>query len=551
MEFSIDDAKASLIHLYASEQYSDAYDLFHSYESFILNGNTTTRGYWLAVLLYNNKFERFIEAANLIRLQADNKQERIGILVDIYILAKIIYAHHVFINKPNLTNISEQLNYIESLAEEAEVLLMLHANKNVSIITLQNVLAKVKQLKQFSEDGPEYVDYLFACENQGYHVTKLSLKPLLKIQLFCLKRLFATYENDEAKKSLLTNETYKFLTRNTHLSYTINEFGIITYWQLKDYQEKKPILDFYIANCTERIEFHSGNSFWIDMLCSFTGRFFYDEKTQENIYQKVIKSFTQDDLLINEIREDHYFNHNSILLNLKCAFLIFDLSTIASEVSRLENSFIVSNRQLRQELSAFLQPFTVRLFWLYNYFLWKAETQMICITAKLLELIDNNEIKSYNGIKYNYLFYSTVEALIPIDISTTKEQYQKIIFRYTKTAEPLHLKSIIYFGKYEGYNIQELIVIDKDYLLWCIKEIESFYLSSNAFFELCIEYPSVIHNKNILIKNTLMNVWYYYRDEEDDYYEEDEGEIDWGEISEEEMRSMNRDADGWLEWNID
>lgn len=551
MSQKVGEIRDKLIQLYHSEQYSEAYEQFLPFETTILENNIVARSYWLAVLICNSKFTQFLAAVRSILQNSTDFEVNISTLISAYQLAKIVYAHQCYLDAQYLKANFEYVEDIEIISKTAKQLLA-QPTKHSKRESLKTILTTIDIVDQYTDySRTECIQRITICNMESGYRSLISISPLLQVQLFCFKRLWLNSGNSSTSKKELVSQVNDVLLSFKYPNLETNEFGITTSWQFWTDQERKPLIECFSTWCREIIAQNPGDSVWINMLCRFTERYFHDEYLQNEVYQLVVESFSLDTTLNTELFEDIYFDRNSILTNLKKAFINFDLVRIGVELRKLEVTPIITIKQLIEELSNFLEPLSTRLYWIYNYHVWKVEPKMACITAKLLAHIEIDGEALFKGMKYCYFYYATLDHLKVDNISETRKEYEQKLFRTREATDPLMLHDVMPFGKYKGQIIEDIIHVDTEYLLWCLRTIDDFYLSAITFYEVWRSVPRTFLNKTLMVKNTLMNVWFQHHDEYDYGYEEDQDDLGWEELGNEEMRSMDRDSEGWWGWNID
>jgi hypothetical protein len=90
--------------------------------------------------------------------------------------------------------------------------------------------------------------------------------------------------------------------------------------------------------------------------------------------------------------------------------------------------------------------------------------------------------------------------------------------RIFKNSKEYNAESEIYFGKYKGKTIQFIITYDIDYLLWCINNLNSFYININLFsLDKIMNHPKFLQAFELnLLKMDVFQYW-GYQDFLDDY----------------------------------
>lgn len=51
------------------------------------------------------------------------------------------------------------------------------------------------------------------------------------------------------------------------------------------------------------------------------------------------------------------------------------------------------------------------------------------------------------------------------------------------------LKDVLHFGKYEGKTLEEVLAVDREYIDWCLGNVDDFVVSSDVLLEIQKQYP--------------------------------------------------------------
>lgn len=87
-------------------------------------------------------------------------------------------------------------------------------------------------------------------------------------------------------------------------------------------------------------------------------------------------------------------------------------------------------------------------------------------------------------------------------IENRNKNYAKMDYVFQNKIGPYYLQSSIRFGKYRGKNIKHIAENNFSYILWCMKEIEKFYIYDDVSDFIKNIAPEVdIPEHKIIIKN--------------------------------------------------
>lgn len=88
------------------------------------------------------------------------------------------------------------------------------------------------------------------------------------------------------------------------------------------------------------------------------------------------------------------------------------------------------------------------------------------------------------------------------------------------------INSIINFGKYENFTLENISKIDPDYINWCINNLDHFYISEEVISEISTINPifKVSEDEINILNNKLDS---YYEDSNSTYYEDNDWNNSW------------------------
>ncbi len=119
--------------------------------------------------------------------------------------------------------------------------------------------------------------------------------------------------------------------------------------------------------------------------------------------------------------------------------------------------------------------------------------------------------------------YKRLEELMELASSTKydpKLSFYTQEYRSVKNIKEYYEDDLIKFGKYKGEILEEIIYKDAEYILWCIINLDHFFLYNKTLIRL---FASINENNSLLeeaVLNNLLKSQFYYNRKPDNYWEE-------------------------------